>query len=64
MLSLKLQAKLDDAKTDLRVYCKCGHSIFMPIYLKHTICRYCGSKVYRNKKEEFKEKMALKLKRI
>ena len=63
MLSLKLQAKLDDAKTDLRVYCKCGHSIFMPVYLKHTICSYCGAKVYRNKNDEFKDKLKVAISR-
>ena len=49
--------KLQEVKTELTVKCKCGHSIFMPVYLKKTICSYCGNYTFRDSKEEFKYRM-------
>ncbi len=60
--SIREQLKLDNEKAKYRVYCKCGHSMFMPVYVKNRICGYCGRKVYRNEKEKFMEKMKEMLK--
>lgn len=40
-------------------YCKCGHSVVIyPMEKKiKKICSWCGSYVYTDKKEEFKEKL-------
>lgn len=49
--------KLMKVYTDNTVKCKCGHSIFMPVFVPHKICNWCGHRVFRNKKEEFKYKL-------
>lgn len=45
--------------------CKCGHSVFLPIYEPVKICSFCGKIVYKNDKVKFKyyfgKKKALKL---
>ncbi len=39
-----------------KVKCKCGHTLIM-IDRKSDICGWCGRKVYRNKKDEFEDKL-------
>lgn len=45
--------------------CKCGHSVFLPIYDPVKICSFCGKLIYKNDREKFKyylgKKKALKL---
>ena len=48
---------------DNRVKCKCGHSHFMPVFLPHKICNWCGKIVFRNKQEEFKYKLEHEMKK-
>lgn len=38
-----------------RVRCKCGHTFL--IVKGKKLCRYCGEYVYKNKQEEFKDKL-------
>ena len=57
MMTKEEIVKLSIVKTKLSKKCKCGHSIFMPVYQKKTICSYCGKLVFRDSKEEFKHKM-------
>lgn len=56
-MSLKDIEKTHDVITNYSVKCKCSHSMYMPVYVKFKICGYCGRKVYRNKQEEFKDKI-------
>ena len=39
-----------------KVKCKCGH-ILVIIDQPSLICDWCGRKVYRSKKDEFKDKL-------
>lgn len=34
--------------------CKCGHSVFLPVYEPVKICSFCGKIVYKNDKVKFK----------
>lgn len=45
-------------------YCKCGHSILFQAQTKRIICSYCGNWVYNHKKDEFKDKLLKKKKRL
>ena len=45
--------KLAEAMTKLRVYCKCGHSVTMPMCVERQLCSWCGNYVFRNKHIEF-----------
>lgn len=52
----------DDTKrlntyTNLTKKCKCGHSIFMPMYVKKTICTHCRNFVFRDSKAEFEYRL-------
>ena len=42
--------------------CKCGHRVFIVKKYGYGICDYCGTKVYGDKKLEFKEKLKQKMK--
>ena len=45
-----------------KVKCKCGH-IKIIINRPYAICEYCGRKVYRSKKDEFKDKLEKEIKK-
>lgn len=38
-------------------YCKCGHSLIMPIWVDKQLCDWCGNYVYKDKETEFKYKL-------
>lgn len=42
---------------DNKIKCKCGHSVEFWHNNYKTLCNHCGRFVYKNKKEEFKDKM-------
>lgn len=44
------------AMLNLKVWCKCGHSIVMKYNEEGKICTFCG-KYVPNKRKEFKEKL-------
>lgn len=48
--------KLLKALSEHKVKCKCGHVIII-IDLPYKICDWCGRKIYRSKKDEFKDKL-------
>ena len=51
-----------DVINKFKVKCKCGHVLVM-INKKKDICSWCGRMVYKNKKEEFKDKLNKELKK-
>lgn len=57
------EEKLLDALNKAKVKCKCGHVILM-IRKSYEICTWCGRKVYRNKKDEFKEMLKKQIKKV
>lgn len=56
-MSYTKDTKMLKMYTDNRVKCKCGHSHFMPVFVPYKICGWCGERVFRNEKEEFKYKL-------
>lgn len=42
--------------------CKCGHRVFIVKKYGYGICDYCGTKVFGDKKLEFREKLKQKMK--
>lgn len=40
-----------------QAYCKCGHSVCITKSQKKIICTWCGRTIYREKRDEFKEKL-------
>lgn len=57
------EEKRYDVVTDNTIICKCGHSVFVPHYVRRRLCDWCNRWVYRDKKEEFKDKMQSELRR-
>lgn len=47
----------------LKVKCKCGHTMVMPVYVDEVICKHCGKKVQNNSKLYFMYKMRKVLKK-
>lgn len=43
--------------------CRCGHRIIMTSKVDKTICSWCGNWVYKNKKDEFKDKLRKELRK-
>lgn len=49
--------KLEDKLSLLKVKCKCGHVIVMPVYIDKLICNWCGRIVQNNTLMYFKYKI-------
>ena len=46
-------------------YCSyCGHSILFQVQTKRVICSHCGNWVYNHKKDEFKDRLLQRKKRL
>lgn len=60
---MKKRKKIDmlEALSQYKVKCKCGHVVVL-IHRPYSICDWCGRKVYRSKRDEFKDKLERKLK--
>ncbi len=56
-MNYKEDKKRLNVYTNLTTKCKCGHSIFMPVYVKKTICKHCGNLVFRDSKDEFEYRL-------
>lgn len=48
------QTKYDKMYQDSIIYCKCGHSLFLPKQNPVKICSHCKKYVFRDEKEKFK----------
>lgn len=55
-------SKYDEALRSCKKVCKCGHRVFIVKKYGYGICDYCGTKVYGDKKLEFREKLKQKMK--
>jgi hypothetical protein len=42
---------------ELRVACKCGHTVRMPVQRDYMICTHCSNKIYNNTKAYFTYKL-------
>ena len=58
----KEERKKDNAYTEIKRYCKCGHAVYVIKQFKKVVCGYCGRYVYYDEKEEFKDKLQRKIK--
>lgn len=72
MKKRKLRTKADkeyqkksDELDKVKIKCsKCGHREIVPNWVDKKICSWCGYYIYRNKQEEFKDRMKQKLKEV
>lgn len=58
----KRYEKIVDEYDKVKIRCKCGHRVIVPLKEKKRLCGWCGYWVYRDKKEEFKDKLKGKIK--
>ena len=47
---------IEEKLANFKIKCKCGHVIVM-VNRTYCICNWCGRKVYRSKRDEFKDKL-------
>lgn len=47
----------------VKIKCKCGHKLVIPVWVDKQVCSWCGYYVYRNKRLEFKEKLMKEMKK-
>lgn len=47
---------LESVLSNYKVKCKCGHTLVI-ISKPKVVCSHCGKYVYKNKQEEFKDRM-------
>ena len=47
----------------IKYSCKCGHKVVIPFFAKRNLCSWCGHWVYRDKKDEFKDRLTSQLKK-
>lgn len=55
--SISDDIKLMNAYSEIRHYCKCGHSVILPAFVDKKICSWCGHYVFRTPKIEFEYKL-------
>ena len=41
--------------------CKCGHTVTIPEFVDKQLCKFCGTYVFKNKKDEFSYRVREKL---
>lgn len=51
------EERLSNVKNQLTITCRCGHRIFIPIYVKKELCKWCGNYVFRDKNLEFQYRL-------
>lgn len=60
----KKPQEIDDIMSKYKKYCKhCGHSVIFEQKTKgnRTICTHCGHWIYKNDKEEFKDRLLVNI---
>lgn len=53
-----------DELDKVKIICSCGHRVIVPMYAKKKLCDWCGYWVYRDKKEEFRDRLKQKMKEV
>ena len=43
--------------------CSCSHTQLIPYNVEKVMCSHCGNWIYKNKKDEFKDKMLKELRK-
>ena len=63
ILTVKEFERLTDELDKVKYKCsKCGHKEIIPKWVDKQICSWCGSYVFKDKKEEFKYRLKEKMK--
>ena len=60
-MNFKELTKYVDEVQNFMYKCKCSHTVMIAKAKKYVICSHCGRRVYRNKEEEFKNRLEEKL---
>ena len=58
----KFQRQSDNIQA-VQYQCKCGHKVIIPKWVDKQICGWCGTYVFKNKKDEFEYRMKERLKK-
>ena len=55
---------MSEYNSTIKVKCKCGHSIIIPVWVNYRVCSYCGKRIRNNTKAWFKYQFKKKAKEI
>ena len=55
--------RMSNEYAKVKYTCHCGHRVIIPKWVKYQLCGWCGSYVFKNKKDEFEYRMNEKMKR-
>ena len=64
VLTDKEYQRMSNEYDKVKIRCKCGHRVVIPVWVDKQICHWCGMYVYRDKQLEFKETMKLLMKEV
>lgn len=56
--------RITDEYSKVKYKCSCGHKVIIPAWVDKQICSWCNNYVYKNKQDEFKDRVKEKLRRI
>ena len=60
-MNFKQLEKYTKVLQDHMYICKCSHRVLVGKNYRYAICNWCGRKVYKNAKDEFIDRMEIKL---
>lgn len=64
LLTDKEYKRMTEEYDKVKIRCKCGHRIIVPMWVKRQLCHWCNHYVYRDKRMEFKETIKTMLKEV
>ena len=56
--------RLSNEYNKIKIQCKCGHKVIVPMWVDKQLCSWCGHYVFRNKQMEFIETVKKLMKEI
>lgn len=62
ILSDEEYERLSREYAKVKYKCNCGHKVIIPAWVDKQLCNWCGNYVYKNKKDEFINKIKQKIK--
>ena len=56
-MNTKIDEKRENALSEIKHTCKCGHVVLIPEKYDFVYCDHCWKRVYKNKMTEFRYKL-------
>ena len=63
LYSPKEYKRMTEEYDKVKYTCKCGHRVIIPKWVDKNLCDWCNRYVYKDKKQEFKERLEEEIRR-